>query len=72
MKLPKYEIVLREKCKSYTRQVVKFENGTTVDMRIPDHTPEEKKKLEEQITKACFEFVFPNENWDGKRLKVIQ
>lgn len=43
-----------------------------VDMRIPDHTPEEEKKLAADITQALFEFAFPDEDWSGKRLKVIQ
>lgn len=71
MKLPEYEIILKEQCNGYERRVLKFKNGTTVDMRIPDHTPEEEKKLSEQITRACFELVFPEEEWDGKSLYVI-
>lgn len=71
MKIPYYEIVFREQYNGYTKQSLKFENGTFVDMIIPDHSDEEKRILEEQITKACFEFVCQNEKPDGKRLIVI-
>lgn len=71
MKLPEYEIILKERCGKYEKQVLKFKNGSTVAMWVPDHTPEEEKKLSEQITKACFEFVFPDEDWSGKKLHVI-
>lgn len=71
MKIPDYEIVLREQCDGYVRQIIRFKNGTTVDMRIPEHTSDESEKLSGQITKACFELVFPDEDWDGKSLYVI-
>ena len=43
-----------------------------VDMRIPDHTPEEEKKLSEDITQALFEFAFPDEDWSNMSLRIIQ
>lgn len=58
--------------KDTEKKVIKLENGTVVDMRIPDHTPEEERELSAKITRALFEMAFPNEDWSGKELRIIQ
>lgn len=65
------EVLKEEQCDGYRRVVMKTRTAI-VDMRIPDHTPEEEKKLAADITQALFEFAFPDEDWSGKVLKVIQ
>ena len=65
------EVLKEEQCDGYRRVVMKTRTAI-VDMRIPDHTPEEEKKLAADITQALFEFAFPDEDWSGKPLKVIQ
>lgn len=65
------EVLKEEQCDGYRRVVMKTRTAI-VDMRIPDHTPEEEKKLAADITQALFEFAFPDEDWSGKDLKVIQ
>lgn len=65
------EVLKEEQCDGYRRVVMKTRTAI-VDMRIPDHTPEEEKKLAADITQALFEFAFPDEDWNGKALKVIQ
>lgn len=71
MELPEHEIILKEHCGKYEKQVLRFKNGSTAVMWIPDHTPEEEKKLNAKLAKACFEFLFPDEDWNGKNLYVI-
>ena len=65
------EILEDVQCDGYRKVVMKTKSAI-VDMRIPDHTPEEEKKLAADITQALFEFAFPDEDWSGNRLKVIQ
>lgn len=65
------EILEDIQCNGY-RKVVMRTKTAIVDMRIPDHTPEEEKKLAADITQAMFEVVFPDKDWRGKKLKVIQ
>ena len=65
------EVLKEEQCDGYRRVVMKTRTAI-VDMRIPDHTPEEEKKLAADITQALFEFAFPDEDWSGEALKVIQ
>lgn len=69
---PKFEVLEEIQCKGYRKKVIKLENGTVVDMRIPDHTPEEEKEIAAKITRALFEMAFPDEDWSGKNLRIIQ
>lgn len=72
MKIPEHVVLEDVQCKGYRKKVIKLENGTVVDMRIPDHTPEEERELSAKITRALFEMAFPNEDWSGKDLQIIQ
>ena len=72
MKIPEHVVLEDVQCKGYRKKVIKLENGTVVDMRIPDHTPEEELELSAKITRALFEMAFPNEDWSGKELRIIQ
>ena len=38
MKIPEHVVLEDVQCKGYRKKVIKLENGTVVDMRIPDHT----------------------------------
>lgn len=66
------EILLEEQCDGYRRVVMRTKRGDTVDMRIPDHTEEEKKKLAADLTQAMYEMAFPGEDWSNVALKIIQ
>ena len=65
------EILEDIQCDGYRKVVMQTETAIAV-MHIPDHTPEEEKKLAADITQAMFEVVFPDKDWRGKKLKVIQ
>ena len=45
MKIPEHVVLEDVQCKGYRKKVIKLENGSCVDMRIPDHTPEEEREL---------------------------
>lgn len=65
------EILEDVQCDGYRRVVMRTKDAI-VDMRIPDHTEEEKKKLAADLTQALFEMAFPDEDWSDKALKIIQ
>lgn len=65
------EVIEEKQCDGYRKVVLKTESAI-VDMRIPNHTPEEEKRLSGEITQALFELAFPEEDWSGKALKVIK
>ena len=65
------EVLEDVQCDGYRKVVLKTKSAI-VDMRIPDHTPEEEKKLSEDITQALIEFAFPDEDWSNMSLRIIQ
>ena len=71
MELPKYKVTIEEQCGNYEKQVLQFENGATAVMWVPIHSKEKEEEIGAKITKACFEFLFPDEDWNGKNLHVI-
>ncbi len=57
-----YEVLEEKQMDGYRKAVLKTKAGI-VDLRIPNHAPEEEEKLSADITRALFEFAFPGEDW---------
>lgn len=66
-----YEVLEETQMEGYRKVVLKNRAGI-IELRIPDHTPEEEKKYASDVTRALFEFAYPDEDWSkvGK-LRVI-
>ena len=68
-----YELLEEVQCDGYRKKVIQVKSsGAIVDMRIPDHTPEEEAELSAKLTRTIFEFLYPGEDWSKvKHLRVI-
>lgn len=68
-----YELLEEIQCEGYRKKVIRMkDSGAIVDMRIPNHTPEEEEELSAKLARALFEFAYPDEDWSKvKHLRVI-